>query len=193
MKFICPNCDEKDGEEARKIRKKEYDTLFVKYYKQNNDENVGKCEENENKQEIFVEKCEENKEENEKCEKNGEIWNASLVELENLEQIQKTIKENKAHEENKESFSYIESNLIVKIDNAEKMEIEQEISMFESEDIKKNKKENSGSMIEFNCITKDNLQIDPINNFNNKKITDYFNVFQKSTYFSFLFIFFSFL
>ena len=190
LKFICPNCDEKDGEEEREIRKKEYDTLFSKYYKQNDNENndkkEDKCEESEKKEDVFLEKYEENKEAKKKCgmiKENGEIWNASLVELENLDKIEEIIKENKATEENKENFNYIESNLVVKIDNLEKMEIENEISMFESEDIKKNKKENSSSMIEFNCITKDNLQNEPINNFNNKKITDYFNIFPKSTYF----------
>ena len=196
LKFVCPKCDENDEEESRRLRKLEYEPIFKKYYQkkveQQNEEVIleDNNEEKPENLEIIVnsEKLVPNEEQIDKVKEINHIEEKQKnfnSDEENLEDTLENLDEHHLQYEKKDEI--IEKELFVRIENNDdKMEEENEnIStsnqnsnpLKESEEKRKNKKENP---IEFNCITKDYLQNDPNNSFNNKKITDYFVPISKS-------------
>jgi len=215
LKFVCPRCDEKDEENVRIERRKEYDKLFSKYYREHREnlnlivhlekkeENVEKMEVSEEKQIEEEEEKKEIKEENENLKEEiifqEEIKENMLVKnegnnLNNNEDHHKP--ENMLEEEKKnvatnDFLGNIETNIIVKIDSEENLDPlsfeKEENSLTENSEKRKNKK---GNLIEFNCITRDNLKNEPTNNFNNQTLTKYFVPLIKIFFLNFFFFFF---
>lgn len=223
LKFICPKCDEKDEENIRAERRKEYEKLFLKYYKEqrmalglnlttaptenerrnnNADDKIIIVDE---EKPIQTEK-EEVIEINNIVEKENEL--ETLKEQPEQEKIKEPIipheiieiKEQEAifeEPKNKNEVVVVDENLenhenciLIKIDPEEKIdgissnENDREEITTNPEKMEKNKTKKPS--IEFNCITKKNLQNEPTNNFHNQKITKYFAPRNKRTFFSVL-------
>lgn len=217
LKFICPKCDEKDEENVRAERRKEYEKLFLKYYKEqrmalglnlttaptenerkNNDEDkiIVLDEEKpvQTEKEVieinnFVEKeneIESVKEQLEPQEIKQEIP-SEKIELKEQETVFEEPKNKSEAAVDDENVENNENCILIKIDPEEKIdgtssnENDREELPSNSEKIEKTKAKKPS--IEFNCITKKNLQNEPTNNFHNQKITKYFAPRNKRIYF----------
>ena len=209
LKFICPKCDEKDEENIRVERRKEYEKLFLKYYKEqrmalglnltmsstenerkNNAEDkiiildeekpmqkekefveINNIIEKENELEILQEQPE--------IEEIKEQIPHEIIEREEQEVIFEEPKnKNEVVDDDEKLENNHENCILIKIDQEEKIdgtssnENDREEMTINTEKIEKNKTKKPS--IEFNCITKKNLQSEPSNNFGNQKITKYF-------------------
>lgn len=179
IKFICMNCDLKDDEETRRLRKQEYEKLFVKYYQCQ--ESI--VEKQKNLQQNVVEDANihENSEESNQEDNFNENENKIDIEIliennqtDDLEVSDKKIEniENFNDQNNSEKNNFGQENEIIDT------EISKPQELISEENQKSSQKE--GEIIQFNCITKAELQIQPQNNFKNKKITDFFHPFSNS-------------
>lgn len=179
IKFICMNCDLKDDEETRSLRKMEYEKLFVKYYQCQ--ENI--LEKQKNHFEINNENIQKNNEESNQRENSDENENKIEIEIiiennqtEDFESSDKKIENiENSNDNNTEKDNSCQKNDLgdpnTQIDSKQ-----QEVVSEENQ--KSSQKE--GEIIQFNCITKAELQIQPQNNFKNKKITDFFHPYSNS-------------